>query len=42
LDATLESGQVNFFLASPDATSSPDGEQTQARHDTVRGEALPQ
>jgi iron-sulfur cluster assembly protein len=42
LDATLENGQVNFFLASPDATSSPDGEQTQSRHDTVRGEALPQ
>ena len=42
LDATLENGQVNFFLASPETASSPDGAQTQARHDTVRGEALPQ
>lgn len=42
LDATLENGQVNFFLASPEAASSPDGGQAQARHDTVRGEALPQ
>jgi iron-sulfur cluster assembly protein len=42
LDAQLEDGQVNFFLTSPDATSSPDGLQTQARNDTVRGEALPE
>jgi iron-sulfur cluster assembly protein len=42
LDAKLENGQVNFFLASPEATSLPDGGQTQARHDTVRAEALPQ
>jgi hypothetical protein len=42
LDAKLEDGQANFFIASPDATSSPDGEQTRARHDTVRAETLPQ
>ena len=30
LDAQLEDGQVNFFLASPDAMSSPDGDETQA------------
>jgi Fe-S cluster assembly iron-binding protein IscA len=42
LDATLENGEVNFFLASPEATTSPDGVQAQARHDTVLGEAPPQ
>jgi Fe-S cluster assembly iron-binding protein IscA len=42
LDAKLEDGQANFFIASPDATSSPDGEQTRAQHDTVRAETLPQ
>jgi iron-sulfur cluster assembly protein len=30
LDAQLEDGQVNFFLASPDVMSSPDGDETQA------------
>jgi iron-sulfur cluster assembly protein len=30
LDAQLEDGQVNFFLASPDAMPSPDGDETQA------------
>jgi iron-sulfur cluster assembly protein len=40
LDAQLENGQVNFFLTSPDETSSRHGEQTQARNDTVRAEPL--
>ena len=41
LDATLENGEVNFFLAMPDATSSPGAGQTAAADDTVQGETLP-
>ena len=45
LDAQLdEGGQVNFFLASPDATPSPGGDdhETQARHVASRAELLPE
>jgi iron-sulfur cluster assembly protein len=42
LDAQVEDGNVNFFLASPDAMSSPDAldDETQARHDASRAEPL--
>jgi Fe-S cluster assembly iron-binding protein IscA len=43
LDAEVENGQVNFFLASPDAPSSPDANdaQTQTRPDaTGNGSAV--
>lgn len=43
LDAQVEDGNVNFFLASPDALSSPHGnhDETQARHDATGEEPLP-
>jgi Fe-S cluster assembly iron-binding protein IscA len=42
LDAQVEEGNVNFFLASPDAMSSPDAldDETQARNDASRAEPL--
>jgi Fe-S cluster assembly iron-binding protein IscA len=44
LDAQVEDGNVNFFLASPDAMSSPDAldDETQARHDASRADPLPE
>jgi iron-sulfur cluster assembly protein len=44
LDAHVEDGNVNFFLASPDAISSPDAldGETPARHDSSRAESLPE
>ena len=45
LDAQLdEGGEVNFFLASPDAMPAPggDGDGTQARHVASRAELLPE
>jgi iron-sulfur cluster assembly protein len=44
LDAQLEGGEVNFFLASPDAMPAPGGDddETQARHVASRAELLPE
>ena len=44
LDAQVEDGNVNFFLASPDALSSPHGnhDENQARHDVTGEESLPE
>lgn len=44
LDAQLEDGKVNFFLAAPDATASPDAPDAEARgtHDASHAEPLPQ
>jgi iron-sulfur cluster assembly protein len=44
LDAQVEDGNVNFFLASPDALSSPHGndDETQVRHDATGAETLPE
>jgi iron-sulfur cluster assembly protein len=44
LDAQVEDGKVNFFLASTEAMSSPDAldDETQARDDASRGEPLPE
>jgi len=44
LDAQVEDGNVSFFLASPDAMSSPDAldDETQARHDASRADPLPE
>ena len=44
LDAQVEDGKVNFFLTSPDATSSPDAldDGAQASHDASRAEPLPE
>jgi iron-sulfur cluster assembly protein len=42
LDAQVEDGTVNFFLASSDVVSSPEGhdEEPQARHDASGAETL--
>jgi len=42
LDAQVEDGKVNFFLASPGVVSSPEGhdDETQARHDASPAETL--
>jgi Fe-S cluster assembly iron-binding protein IscA len=44
LDAQVEGGNVNFFLAPPDAMSSPDAldDETQARHEASRTQPLPE
>ena len=44
LDAQVEDGNVNFFLAAPDTLSSPDGNdvKTQGRHDATGAETLPE
>ena len=44
LDAQVEDGNVNFFLASPDAMSSPDAldHETQAPHDASGAGPLPE
>jgi iron-sulfur cluster assembly protein len=44
LDAQVEDGKVNFFLAASDALSSTDGNdvKTQGRHDATRAETLPE
>ena len=44
LDAQVEDGNVNFFLASPDTLSSTDGndDESQGRHDATRAETLPE
>ena len=44
LDAQVEDGNVNFFLASPDALSSPNGnhDETQARRDATGAGTLPE
>ena len=44
LDAQVEDGNVNFFLASPEAMSSPDAldDETQAGHGASRAEPLPE
>lgn len=44
LDAQLEDGKVNFFLAAPDATASPDAPDAAARgtQDASHAEPLPQ
>lgn len=44
LDAQVEDGKVNFFLATPDATSSPDalGDEAQVRRDASRAEQPPE
>ena len=43
LDAQVEDGKVNFFLTSPDATSSPDAldDGAQGSRDASRDEPLP-
>jgi Fe-S cluster assembly iron-binding protein IscA len=42
LDAQVEDGNVSFFLAAPEAMSSPDArdDETQARNDASRAEPL--
>jgi len=44
LDAQVEDGNVNFFLALPEAMSSPDAldDVTQARQNASRAEPLPE
>jgi iron-sulfur cluster assembly protein len=44
LDAQVEDGKVNFFLAEPDATSAADGDDdgTQAQHAASRAGQLPE
>ena len=44
LDAQVEDGEVNFFLASPDALSSLEAvdDKAQARHDPPRVKPLPE
>lgn len=42
LDAQVEEGQVNFFLAAPDVMPSPDGREAQGGHDASHGERLPE
>jgi iron-sulfur cluster assembly protein len=44
LDAQVENGKVNFFLAPPDTMSSPDAldAETQAPHDASSSERLPE
>jgi len=44
LDAQVEDGKVNFFLAPPDATASPDAIDDEARgtHDASHAEPLPE
>jgi len=44
LDAQVENGKVNFFLAPPDTMSSPDAldDETQAPHDASSSERLPE
>ena len=44
LDAQVEDGNLHFFLATPDAPSSPNGnhDETQARHDPTGTETLPE
>ena len=44
LDAQVEDGNVNFFLASPDTLSSTDGndDESQGRHDARGAETLPE
>ena len=44
LDAQVENGAVNFFLAPPDTMSSPDAldDATQTPHDASRSERLPE
>ncbi|HEX7537800.1 MAG TPA: hypothetical protein VF391_12455 [Dermatophilaceae bacterium] len=43
LDAQLEDGKVNFFLAAPDAPASPDARDAEApaAHDASHAEPLP-
>ena len=43
LDAQVEDGNLSFFLAAPDAKSSPDAldDGAQASHDASRAEPLP-
>ena len=44
LDAQVEDGKVNFFLASPDAMTPSDGndDEVQTQHDARPAETLPQ
>ena len=44
LDAQVEDGNLNFFLAAPDALSSPGGNDDESleRHNATRPEALPE
>jgi iron-sulfur cluster assembly protein len=44
LDARVEDGNLNFFLAAPDTLSSPDGNESepQRTHDATGAETLPE